>query len=89
LEGCGWRLKGILQRAGSLIEAVLYAGLGVLATVIALSQNTELNIEVREEATFAVAWTARILDWPLGHWIIGAIGLGGIGLGCSQLVKAR
>lgn len=89
LQGCGWRLKGLVQRAGSLIEAVLYAGPGVLATVIALSQNTKLSMEIREEATFAVEWTARILDWPLGHWIVGAVGLGGIGLGCSQFVKAR
>ena len=89
LKGCGWHVEGLLRRAGLLIETVLYAGLGLLATVISLTRNTEVSEEVREEATFAVAWTARILDWPLGHWIIGAIGFGAIAMGCDQLMKAR
>lgn len=89
LNGCGWHAKGLLRRAGSLIETILYAGLGLLAVTISLSRNTEVSNKIREEATFAVVWTARILDWPLGHWIIGAAGLGAIAMGCGQLMKAR
>jgi hypothetical protein len=41
LRGCGWHAGGLLQRAGILGEAAVYAGLGILAAFVALTHNTE------------------------------------------------
>lgn len=89
LPGYGWHVQGLLRRVGMLFEALLYTGIGTLASIISLSGNREIREEIGEEATFAVVWTGRILNWPLGHWIIGAVGLGTIAIGCGQLLKAR
>ena len=89
LKGCGWHAKGLFRRAGTLIEAALYAGLALLATVISMSRNTETAKTLNNEAPFAAAWTGRVLEWPIGHWIIGAVGLGAITLSVGQLVIAR
>lgn len=89
LQGCGWRAKGLLRRAGSLVEGISYAGLGLFAAIISISRNTGISGEIREEAAVVVAWTARILEWPLGHWLVGAVGLGAIATGCAQFLKAR
>ena len=89
LRRCGWHAKGLIRRAGMLLEAVLYAGFSLLAAVIALGRSTKIRGEIREEMTLAAVWTARVLDWPLGHWIIALVGLGAIAMGFNQQVKAR
>ena len=89
LKGCGWHALGLLRRAGLLAETALYGGLALVAAAISMSRNTEAVNGTNDGATFAVAWTARVLDWPLGHWIIGAVGLGAIALSVGQLVIAR
>jgi hypothetical protein len=89
LNGCGWHPKGLLRRAALLLEGVAYAGIGSLAVVMSLRQDTAFGEEIREEATFAVTWTARILNWPLGHWMIATVGIGAIAVGCGQLLRAR
>jgi hypothetical protein len=89
LRGCGWHAKGLVRRAGMLVEVVLFAGFGLLAAVIALDRSTRIRQEVEEEMTLAVIWTARVLDWPLGHWIIAGVGVGALAMGFNQLAKAR
>jgi hypothetical protein len=83
LRGFGWQAKGLLRRTALLVEASAYAGLGFLAIVMSLGQGAGFGEE------FTVTWTGRILDWPLGHWMIAAIGVGAIGVGCGQLLRAR
>ncbi|MBA2474718.1 MAG: DUF1206 domain-containing protein [Actinobacteria bacterium] len=65
-EGSG--LKGLAKRAGYLARGVLYGGLSVLAVSIVVGAGSGGSSEQEE--------TARVLDWPLGRWIVGAAGLG-------------
>lgn len=81
----GSEVKGILIRGGKLVEAGLYFGVGLLAAAIALGWRELLE----GERSMATVWTARALDWPLGHWLVGLVGLGAIAMGVDQIVKAH
>lgn len=85
----GWGVIGLLRRAGRLVEAFFYAGMGLVAAAIAVDRSPRIRGELREDATILVAWTGRILDWPLGHWLIAAVGIGAIGVGVLQFVRSR
>lgn len=87
--GHGWRARGLFRRAGKLAEALFYAGLGILAAVIALDRSAQVREELREEAAFLVVWTGRVLDWPLGHWLVAAVGIGAIVVGVLQILRSR
>lgn len=68
LTRCGWHARGLLRRAGMLAQAILYAGLGVLAAVISLSRNTEVRDQTWGEAHSPspgrpASWTGR---WDTG-----------------------
>jgi hypothetical protein len=89
LRGAGWDGKGLLRRAGMLVEVVFYAGFGFLAALTALGQNMGIRNEMEEEMALAAVVTARVLDWPLGHWLVAAAGAGAIAIGFSQVLKAR
>jgi hypothetical protein len=65
--GEGKRPKGLAKRAGYLGRAFIYTVLCATAVAVLLGSSGERN--EKEE-------TARVLDWPAGRWIVGAIGVG-------------
>jgi hypothetical protein len=69
------RLRG---RLGSLGAGVVYAAMGVLAVGIATRQKGA-GSSSHESRTF----TARVMDWPAGPWIVGLIGLGIVVVGAA------
>jgi hypothetical protein len=81
----GWDGKGLLLRACMLGDALVQACLGLLAGTVALGWTGLID----EERTIAEIGAASALDWPLGHWILGMVGLGAVAIGFGQVAKAR
>jgi hypothetical protein len=70
----GQEQEGWLKRLGYLARAAWYLGLfGIAIAALAGADETESGKEDR--------FTARVLEFPLGRWIVGAIGLGILGAG--------
>jgi hypothetical protein len=65
--------KGLGVRAGALARGVLYAGLCVTTVGIVLGASGGSGNEKHE--------AARVLDWPAGRYLVGAVGLGVLGAG--------
>jgi hypothetical protein len=80
-EGTGWRALG--KRVGKLFKGFIHAGL-VLAIV-------RLMMGLRsDESTDATArdWTAWVMGFPAGIWVVAGIGAGVLGYGFYQLWRA-
>ncbi len=77
------RRKDLTRRLRALGVAAVYLGFMVSGIELLLDRNQPPPQEAQ------VAWTARILSWPGGRWILGAAGLvvviGGIALGVNAL----
>jgi Domain of Unknown Function (DUF1206) len=70
----GEEQEGWLKRLGYLARAVWYLGLfGIAIAALAGADESESGKEDR--------FTARVLEFPLGRWIVGAVGLGILGAG--------
>jgi Domain of Unknown Function (DUF1206) len=59
--------KGLAKRAGYVGRGLIYTGLCIIAVAVLFGASGEKN--EKEE-------TARVLDWPAGRWIVGAVGAG-------------
>lgn len=95
LAHVGWRLvqalldpehpqrdaKRIGMRVFYALSAVIYASMAVTAWQLA-------HIGRAEDGDGAQVWIARLLDKPFGTWLVMAAGLGVIGYGVHQLIKA-
>jgi hypothetical protein len=82
-EGEGSDAKGIAVRAFAFLKGLVHGSL-VLAAVgmivgAAGSGGDETGIE---------KWTARLMSWPLGVWLVGSAGAGVIAYGLGQLYRA-
>ena len=77
----GTRFNGLVTRIGSIGRAIVYGGLGVEAFRLAAGLRTS-----RGDATRT--WAARILEWPLGEWILGLAGAIVVAYGVAQIRKA-
>jgi hypothetical protein len=82
-EAAGSDWKGVGKRVGELIKGFIHVGL-VLAIL-----RLMIGLRIRE-STDSVArdWTARVMAFPLGIWLAGAIGVGVLGYGFFQLYRA-
>jgi hypothetical protein len=78
----GTDAEGIARRLG-------YAGSAVAYTVLALSAVQLLRTGSAGKSTTQSTqdWTARLMDKPLGQWLVGIVGLLVIGLGGYQIYK--
>jgi hypothetical protein len=78
----GTDAEGIAKRLG-------YAGSALIYTTLALSAVQLLRTgSVGENSTQAAQdWTAKLMEKPLGQWLVAVVGLLVIGLGCYQLYK--
>jgi Domain of Unknown Function (DUF1206) len=66
VEGAG--PKGLAKRAGYLVKGLLYTGLCVVCVSILFGSGSEGRDEKQA--------TARVLDVPLGRWLVAAVGTG-------------
>jgi Domain of Unknown Function (DUF1206) len=81
-----WRhdrsLKGILRRVVSLVIAVGYGSFAVTALRLALAGQRPSG-----ELAQNRAWTAEVLQFPGGSWLIGAVGVGIAIFGVVEVIR--
>jgi hypothetical protein len=74
------------RRLFSLFRAVLYLGFAVSTASVLSNPDRQGDGDQRQQA-----WTARVMGWPGGRWLVGAVGLGviavGIGLAWRGLAR--
>ncbi len=71
-----------MKRGGYLARAVWY--LGLVGVAVSALYGANESGGSRQEDRF----TARVLEWPLGRWIVAAIGLAILGAGAFNLWRA-
>ncbi len=74
--------KGLAGRAAALCKAGLYTVFTITTTEYVLTHKSE-NAN-RKHMDLA----AKVLDWPLGRWIVAAFGLGLLGAGLFNVYRA-
>ncbi|WP_426955626.1 DUF1206 domain-containing protein [Muricoccus radiodurans] len=79
--GRSWR--AMATRAGQLISAAIYVGLGVFAVSIILDSSPSGG-----EDQAARDWTRWLLRQPLGRWMVAAVGLAILGAAIGMAVNA-
>ncbi|MEN9936493.1 MAG: hypothetical protein RLZZ387_3072 [Chloroflexota bacterium] len=80
-EGEGDEPKGLAARAGQVLSGVLHAGLAWTAVQILAGTGGSGGDSTQD-------WTARLLSWPLGRWLVSAVGIGVLGYGLYELYEA-
>jgi hypothetical protein len=81
-EGKGNELKGIAIRGGYAFSGLIHAGLAWSAARLALGSGGA-DSGKREQKD----WTARVLELPLGPWLVSLVGVGFICFGLYQIYK--
>ena len=77
----GTSFKGLVTRIGNVVRALIYGGLGIEAFRLLRG----LGGSNRREAQI---WTARFMDFPLGEWLIGIVGLIVAIYGVSEVISS-
>jgi hypothetical protein len=77
----GTGFGGLVTRIGNVIRGLIYGALGIEAFRLARGLRGSNGRE-------AELWTARIMEWPLGEWLVGIAGLIVAIYGVSQLIDA-
>jgi hypothetical protein len=80
LDDAGDGLTGLAKRGVMFAIGFTYAGFGLYAVALLLGMRRD-NDGIEQE-------TATILSWPLGTWIVGAIGAGVVIAGLNELFVA-
>jgi hypothetical protein len=78
----GGEKEGVLKRIGYFARAAWYAFL--FWTAVAVLAGADEQGGSREEDRI----TARVLDYPLGRWLVGAVGLAVLGAGAFNVWRA-
>lgn len=77
----GRAFGGLVIRIGNVIRGLVYGALGLEAFRLARGLRGSNGRE-------AEMWTARIMEWPLGEWLLGLAGLIVAIYGVSQLIDS-
>lgn len=77
----GLDFNGLVVRIGNAIRGAVYGALGVEAFRLARGLRESGDDE-------AELWTSRIMDLPLGEWLVGVAGVIIAIYGASQLIEA-
>jgi uncharacterized protein DUF1206 len=72
-------LKGLLTRGGFLLSAITYA------TFVIPTYHLIQGAGGGAGSDATVTMVSAVMDMPLGRWLIGAVGLGGIAAGLYQI----
>ncbi len=81
----GADLKGLIERFGFGMSAVIYSGFAFTAIKL-LTGNGESGGEQSDQS--AQHWTAQFLSQPFGEWLVGLAGVIVMGLGFYYFYKA-
>lgn len=74
-ESDGKSLKHWFKRAGCGMSSLAYGALAYTAV--------EIIQGVKEESEQTQFWTAKVLSWPFGQWLVGGVGIGVLGIGIT------
>jgi len=77
----GTKAKGIALRLGYAGSGFIYAGLALSAARIVFGANDD------GKPSAAKSWTASVMEFPFGRWLVVLAGLGVIGYGLYQCYK--
>ena len=77
----GTKAKGIALRLGYAGSGFIYAGLALSAARIAFGARDD------GEPSAAKSWTASVMEFPFGQWLVVLAGLGVVGYGLYQCYK--
>jgi len=82
-EQAGRDLKGLGKRVGQLIKGFIHVGLvlAIVRLMIGLHSDESTDARTRD-------WTAWVMAFPLGIWLVGGTGVGVLGYGVYQLYRA-
>ncbi|WP_448192143.1 DUF1206 domain-containing protein [Azospirillum sp. sgz301742] len=83
VDNRGHAARGLAVRAGHLIAGGIHVALAFYCLKLLAGRGGRETSE-----TTAHDWTARLLDMPLGPWLVAALGIGIAGFGVSQMVRA-
>ncbi|NEP15402.1 MAG: DUF1206 domain-containing protein [Leptolyngbya sp. SIO4C1] len=83
-EHRGHEASDIFRRIGYAISGLFYASLAVSAGRILMSAGSNSD----SGDSTAQSWTAKLMSQPYGRWLVGAVGLFIIGLGCYYIYRA-
>jgi hypothetical protein len=78
----GTGAKGWAKRAHHAGVGAIYVGSAVIATSLVVGSRSTGGGDEKAE-------TAKVLDWPMGPWLVGAVGVGIFVYGVANLVKAH
>ncbi|MCT7988706.1 DUF1206 domain-containing protein [Laspinema olomoucense] len=81
----GTALKGLIERFGFGMSAVIYSGFAF--TAIKLLMGNEASSREQSDQS-AQHWTARFLSQPFGEWLVGLAGAVVMGVGFYYFYKA-
>jgi hypothetical protein len=73
--------KGWAKRAHHAGVGAIYVGSALIAASLVMGSRSSSGGDEQAE-------TAKVLDWPFGTWIVGAVGLAILGYGIANVVKA-
>jgi hypothetical protein len=82
-DGLGGSWRAIAARAGQLVSAAVYVGLGAFAVSLIMGTSSGGG---EEQATRD--WTRWLLSQPFGRWLVGAAGLAVLGAALGMVAKA-
>jgi hypothetical protein len=75
--------EGALKRIGSAARGVLYAWLAFVCAELVFDADGQSG-QGKDEKEL----TARVLEWPLGRWMVAAVGVGVIAAGAYNVYRA-
>jgi hypothetical protein len=78
----------VLKRIGYVVSAVVYVVLGVTAISLARRPGSPASGSAPSEDARIETFTADVMGWTGGRWLVGAAGLVVFGIGVYFLVKA-
>ena len=78
-HGSAW--QGLVTRIGNVVRGLVYGALGIEAFRLAQGLRGSRGDE-------AEAWTAKIMDLPLGEWIVAITGCIILVFGVSEVISA-
>ncbi len=76
----------LLKRVGYVVSAIVYVVLGLTAISLARHPGTSESGAQAEDSRIG-SFTAAVMGWTGGRWLVGAIGLTVIGIGVYFFVK--
>ncbi len=76
----GARFGGLVTRIGNSVRGIVYGALGIEAFRLARGLRGSSGNE-------AELWTARVMDWPMGEWLVGIAGAIVAIYGASEFVR--